>query len=54
MCRKLIPPFDASQARPVERGGRSGRCSVPQLFIDGEPIGGFDELAALDQAGRLA
>jgi glutaredoxin 3 len=31
----------------------TGGHSVPQLLIDGRPIGGFDELAALDRAGRL-
>jgi len=35
----------------TERAG--GRTSVPQIFIDGEPIGGSDELVALDQAGEL-
>lgn len=30
-----------------------GRTSVPQIFIDGEHIGGFDDLYALDRAGRL-
>jgi glutaredoxin 3 len=30
-----------------------GRYTVPQIFIDGEHIGGSDELVALDQAGRL-
>jgi glutaredoxin 3 len=30
-------------------GGRS----VPQIFIDGEHIGGSDEMAALDRAGKL-
>jgi len=30
-----------------------GRTSVPQIFIDGEHIGGFDDLAALDRAGKL-
>ncbi|WP_111398709.1 glutaredoxin 3 [Humitalea rosea] len=32
---------------------RSGRTSVPQIFIDGASIGGSDELAALDRAGKL-
>ncbi len=32
----------------------SGRRTVPQIFIDGRPIGGYDELAALDRSGRLA
>jgi glutaredoxin 3 len=30
-----------------------GRTSVPQIFIDGEHIGGSDELVALDRAGKL-
>jgi glutaredoxin 3 len=29
------------------------RRTVPQIFIDGEPIGGYEELAALDRAGWL-
>ncbi len=32
---------------------RSGRTSVPQIFIDGEHIGGYDDIAALDAAGEL-
>ena len=35
----------------VERSG--GRQTVPQIFIDGESIGGCDELYALDRAGKL-
>ena len=31
----------------------SGRRTVPQIFINGGSIGGFDELAALERAGRL-
>lgn len=30
-----------------------GRTSVPQIFIDGQPIGGSDELAALEASGEL-
>ena len=30
-----------------------GRWTVPEIFIDGELIGGFDELRALDDSGRL-
>jgi glutaredoxin 3 len=26
---------------------------VPQIFIDGQPIGGFDELYELDVSGEL-
>jgi len=32
---------------------RSGRRTVPQIFIDDRPIGGFDELYALEQNGQL-
>jgi glutaredoxin 3 len=35
----------------VKRAG--GRTTVPQIFIDGEHIGGSDDLVALDRAGRL-
>jgi glutaredoxin 3 len=31
----------------------SGRRTVPQIFINGVPIGGFEELRALDQDGQL-
>ena len=31
----------------------SGRRTVPQIFIDGRPIGGFEELKALNDAGEL-
>ena len=30
-----------------------GRDTVPQIFIDGRPIGGSDELEALEAAGEL-
>jgi thioredoxin reductase (NADPH) len=32
---------------------RSGRYTVPQIWIGAQHVGGFDELAALDRAGRL-
>lgn len=32
---------------------RSGRRSVPQIFIDGRGIGGHDDLLALDGSGEL-
>lgn len=33
---------------------RTGMLTVPQIFIDGELIGGFDELSQLDSSGRLS
>lgn len=32
---------------------RTGRRSVPQIFIDEQSIGGFEQLAALDARGGL-
>lgn len=31
----------------------NGRITVPQIFIDGEHVGGSDDLAALESAGKL-
>lgn len=33
---------------------RSGRRTVPQIFINNQPIGGYDDLYALDKSGELA
>ena len=30
-----------------------GQTTVPQIFIDGQHIGGSDDLAALNRAGKL-
>jgi len=35
----------------IKRAG--GRMTVPQIFIDGAHVGGSDELAALERAGKL-
>jgi glutaredoxin 3 len=37
----------------AEMQHKSGRSSVPQIFINGEPIGGCDELHALEESGHL-
>jgi glutaredoxin 3 len=31
----------------------TGRTTVPQIFIDGAPIGGYADLRALDRTGEL-
>ena len=31
----------------------NGRTSVPQIFIDGQHVGGCDELVALEKSGQL-
>ncbi len=40
----------AKQREMVER---SGRRTVPQLFIDGRSAGGYDDLADLSASGEL-
>lgn len=32
---------------------RTGRRTVPQIYIGGTYVGGFDDLAALEHAGKL-
>lgn len=39
------------RAEMLARAG--GRRTVPQIFIDGQHIGGSDDLHALDRAGGL-
>ena len=39
--------------REEARARSGGRTSVPQIFIDGKYIGGSDEMAALEAAGKL-
>ena len=33
---------------------RTGMMTFPQVIIDDQPIGGYQELAAADRAGRLS
>jgi glutaredoxin 3 len=44
---------DVEPARRAEMMQRSGRRTVPQIYIDELHVGGFDDLSALDQAGKL-
>ena len=43
----------ANPNRRPEMERRSGGHTVPQIFIDGDHIGGCDELMALDRKGGL-
>jgi glutaredoxin 3 len=42
---------DALREKMIEMAG--GRRTVPEIFINGKIIGGFDELKALDLEGKL-
>lgn len=43
--------LDESQREEMMR--LSNRRSVPQIFINDKPIGGYDDLAALARSGKL-
>jgi len=42
---------DGAKEEMIERSG--GRRTVPQIFIDGQSVGGSDELFALEAEGKL-
>jgi glutaredoxin 3 len=44
---------DQDPARRDEMIARTGRRTVPQIFIGDTHVGGYDDLAALDRAGGL-
>lgn len=44
---------DMEAGKRREMQDRGGGSTVPQVFVDGEPIGGWDELFALEAEGRL-
>jgi len=44
---------DLDPERRVEMMQKSGRRTVPQIWIGDRHVGGFDDMHALDQAGQL-
>jgi len=44
---------DQDPVRREEMMSRTGRRTVPQIFIGETHVGGFDDLSALDKAGKL-
>ena len=42
---------DAARMALVEKSG--GRKTVPQIFINGQAIGGYDDLRLLEEQGKL-
>jgi glutaredoxin 3 len=42
---------DAAREAMIKKAG--GRRTVPQIFIGEQHIGGYDDMAALDKAGKL-
>lgn len=44
--------LDAAKRKEMIQRSGGGR-TYPQIFVDGEPIGGCDEMMALERAGKL-
>jgi glutaredoxin 3 len=44
--------MDAKQRRKMVE--LSGETTVPQIFVDDKPVGGYDEISTLDSTGELA
>jgi glutaredoxin 3 len=44
---------DLDPSRREEMIARTGRRTVPQIYVDDRHVGGFDDLAELDRAGEL-
>ena len=45
--------LDSAERRHEMIERASGRTTVPQIFIDGQHVGGCDDLYALDREGKL-
>jgi glutaredoxin 3 len=45
--------IDTDPVRRAEVLEKARRTSVPQIFINGTHVGGFDDMVALDRAGGL-
>lgn len=45
--------IDIDPAKRDEMMTKTGRRTVPQIYIDDFHVGGFDDLSALDQDGKL-
>ena len=45
--------IDLEPARRAEMMEKTGRRTVPQIYVGDTHVGGYDDLAALDRAGGL-
>ena len=45
--------IDLEPAQREEMMAKTGRRTVPQIYIGERHVGGFDDLSALDKAGEL-
>jgi glutaredoxin 3 len=58
LSRREIPFEEINLAKDPDGRAKlselTGMYTFPQIVIDGETLGGFDELRAADSAGRLS
>lgn len=61
LLRRRGIPYDEVRINILGEGARDrvqaesgGGRTFPQIVIDGDPVGGFDSLRALDRSGELA
>jgi glutaredoxin 3 len=48
---KILIDVDPAQRETMM--ARTGRRTVPQIYLGDHHVGGYDDLAALDRAGKL-
>jgi glutaredoxin 3 len=46
--------IDLEPDQRIEMMGKTGRRTVPQIYIDDRHVGGYDDLMQLDRKGELA
>ena len=46
--------IDTDPVQRAEMMQKTGRRTVPQIYIGDTHVGGYDDLAALDRAGKLS
>jgi glutaredoxin 3 len=51
---EIFVSWDDEAAWEAMKKRSGGMKTVPQIYVDGKLVGGFTELAALDQSGELA
>ncbi len=45
--------IDGNEQLRIDLMTRTGRRTVPQIYVGDHHVGGFDDLAALERAGQL-
>ncbi len=58
LAKRDIPFEEINLAKDGEGRAKlvelTGMMTFPQVLVDGQPIGGYQELVAVDRAGRLS